>query len=297
MSSKAQPATLALVRADSDGDSRETSLDTLQLFLKEIVKVDLLSAAQEVELAKRVERGDERAKRQMVEANLRLVVSIAKRYRNRGLPFLDLIQEGAIGLVRAVEKFDHRRGFKFSTYATWWIRQAVARALSDKSRTIRMPVHIVERLAEIAGAEQRLAARLGREASSAEVGRELGLRPDQIEGARRSAQTPISLERPLGDENDSSIGDLISDQAAPAPDAAAQSMWENESLRRIVAALPSRQREVIELRYGLDGREPRTLEEVGRSFNLTRERIRQIEKQSLKDLRTLARPELLGEAL
>ena len=291
MSSKAQPAKLALVRADSD------SLDTLELFLKEIVKVDLLSAAQEVELAKRIERGDELAKRQMVEANLRLVVSIAKRYRNRGLPFLDLIQEGAIGLVRAVEKFDHRRGFKFSTYATWWIRQAVARALSDKSRTIRMPVHIVERLGEIAGAERRLAAKLGREASSAEVGRELGLRPDQIDGARRSAQTPISLERPLGDENDSSIGDLISDQAAPAPDEAAQSMWENESLRRIVAALPSRQREVIELRYGLDGREPRTLEEVGRSFNLTRERIRQIEQQSLKDLRRLARPELLGEAL
>jgi RNA polymerase primary sigma factor len=295
VSPKEQPAKLALVRAESaDDDSRGTSLDSLQLFFNEIAKVELLSAAQEVELAKRVERGDDRAKRTMIEANLRLVVSIAKRYRNRGLPFLDLIQEGSIGLVRAVEKFDHRKGFKFSTYATWWIRQAVARAVAEKSRTIRMPGHIVERLREIGNAEQRLAARLGREATTVEIGRELGLRPVEIDRIRRSAQAPISLEKPIGDENDSGIGDLISDQSAPTPDETAQTLLEHETLRRVVAGLPSRRRRIIELRFGLDGHEPRTLSEVGRAFNLTRERIRQIEQQTLKDLRTLAQ---LSEAL
>ena len=297
MSSRNQPATLSLDARAADDEPRERSIDALQLFFNTIAKVELLSAAQEVELSKRIERGDERAKQEMIEANLRLVVSIAKRSRNRGLPFLDLIQEGSIGLVRAVEKFDHRRGFKFSTYATWWIRQAVARALANKSRTIRMPVHVVDKLNDIGGAERRLLARLGREATTIEVGRELGLPTEEVERIRRIAEIPVSLDKPLGDEGDARFGDLIGDQSAPAPDEAAQATLRDERLRRVVAGLPSRQRQVIELRFGLDGREPRTLEEVGRTFNLTRERIRQIEQQSLKDLRTLARTELLGEAL
>jgi RNA polymerase primary sigma factor len=184
-------------------ETREVTTDSLQLFLKDIGKVDLLTAAQEVELAKRIERGEHRAKQEMVEANLRLVVSIAKKYRNQGLPFLDLIQEGTIGLVRAAEKFDHRKGFKFSTYATWWIRQAVARALADKARTIRMPVHIVEKLNKIVRSERKLRAELGREPSSAEIARDVELTPDEVEQIRRSSQAPVSLEKPVGDEEES----------------------------------------------------------------------------------------------
>jgi len=185
---------------------REASTDALQLFLKDIGKVDLLTAAQEVELAKRIERGDHSAKQEMVEANLRLVVSIAKKYRNQGLPFLDLIQQGTIGLIRAAEKFDHRHGFRFSTYATWWIRQAVARGLTDQSRTIRMPVHVVEKLNKIVGSERKLRAELGREPTSAEIGKDLDLTGDEVEHIRRSAQTPVSLEKPVGDEDESEFG-------------------------------------------------------------------------------------------
>jgi RNA polymerase primary sigma factor len=269
-------------------EPREVSTDALQLFLKDIGKVDLLTAAQEVELAKRIERGDHSAKQEMVEANLRLVVSIAKKYRNQGLPFLDLIQEGTIGLVRAAEKFDYRKGFKFSTYATWWIRQAVARALADKARTIRMPVHVVEKLNKIVRSERKLRAELGREPTAAEIGRDLDLTADEVEHIRRSAQTPVSLEKPVGDEDESEFGHFITDENLPLPDEEAEITMRKETLRKILGTLSSRERQVLELRYGLDGQHPRTLDEVGRTFNVTRERIRQIENQSLKKLRALA---------
>jgi RNA polymerase primary sigma factor len=277
--------------ADDDAaqdEPREVSTDALQLFLKDIGKVDLLTAAQEVELAKRIERGDHCAKQEMVEANLRLVVSIAKKYRNQGLPFLDLIQEGTIGLVRAAEKFDYRKGFKFSTYATWWIRQAVARALADKARTIRMPVHVVEKLNKIVRAERKLRAELGREPSSAEIGHELDLSIDEVDHIRRSAQTPVSLEKPVGDEDESEFGHFLTDENQELPDEAAEITLRKETLKKILGTLSSRERQVLELRYGLDGQHPRTLDEVGRTFNVTRERIRQIENQSLKKLRALA---------
>ncbi len=303
MASQEQPAGLALIAAGDDGNRAEPSpaeravhtTDGLRLFLNEIGRVDLLTGAQEVELAKRIERGDHRAKQEMVEANLRLVVSIAKRYRNQGLPFLDLIQEGTIGLVRAAEKFDHRKGFKFSTYATWWIRQAVARAIADKARTIRMPVHVVEKLQEITNVERRLTAELGRNASAVEIAREVGLRTDEVEAIRNTALAPISLEKPVSEEDDSELGGLIRDESAPAPDEAAQVALQSEALHGVLATLPSRQREIIELRYGLDGKPPRTLDEVGRTFNVTRERIRQIEQQTLKTLRARAKIELLDE--
>src|SRR5258706_15602036 len=269
-------------------EAREVSTDSLQLFLKDIGKVELPTAAQEVELAKRIERGDHGAKQEMVEANLRLVVSIAKRYRNQGLPFLDLIQEGTIGLVRAAEKFDYRKGFKFSTYATWWIRQAVARALADKARTIRMPVHVVEKLNKIVRSERKLRAELGREPVSAEIARDLELTPDEVDQIRRTAQSPVSLEKPVGDEEESEFGHFITDETAPLPDEAAEGRLRKESLEKILSQLSQRERRVLELRYGLNGEHPRTLDEVGRAFNVTRERIRQIENQSLKKLRALA---------
>ena len=272
----------------TEAEAREISTDSLQLFLKDIGKVDLLTAAQEVELAKRIERGDHAAKQEMVEANLRLVVSIAKRYRNQGLPFLDLIQEGTIGLVRAAEKFDYRKGFKFSTYATWWIRQAVARALADKARTIRMPVHVVEKLNKIVRSERKLRAELCREPTPVEVARDLDLPVDEVEQIMRSAQTPVSLEKPVGDEEESEFGHFLTDENVPLPDEAAEVALRKETLRKILSTLSHRERRVLELRYGLDGEHPRTLDEVGRTFNVTRERIRQIENQSLKKLRALA---------
>jgi RNA polymerase primary sigma factor len=284
------------VRAAAEGDedeaviaqAREVSTDALQLFLKDIGRVELLTAAQEVELAKRIERGDHGAKQEMVEANLRLVVSIAKRYRNQGLPFLDLIQEGTIGLVRAAEKFDYRKGFKFSTYATWWIRQAVARALADKGRTIRMPVHVVEKLNKILRSERKLRAELGREPTAVEIAKDLDLTLDEVDQIRTSAQTPVSLEKPVGDEEESEFGHFLTDETQPLPDEAAETNLRKEALARILESLSARERMVLELRYGLDGQTPRTLDEVGREFNVTRERIRQIENQSLKKLRALA---------
>jgi RNA polymerase primary sigma factor len=272
----------------AEAEAREISTDSLQLFLKDIGKVDLLTAAQEVELAKRIERGDHLAKQEMVEANLRLVVSIAKRYRNQGLPFLDLIQEGTIGLVRAAEKFDWRKGYKFSTYATWWIRQAVARALADKARTIRMPVHVVEKLNKIVRTERKLRAELCREPTAFEIALDLDLPVEEVEQIMRSAQTPVSLEKPVGDEEESEFGHFLTDENVPLPDEAAEVTMRAETLKRILGTLSHRERRVLELRYGLDGEHPRTLDEVGRTFNVTRERIRQIENQSLKKLRALA---------
>jgi RNA polymerase primary sigma factor len=286
---------IEVVQAEEDDEAvaeeveaQEVSTDALQLFLKDVGRVDLLTAAQEVELAKRIERGDHRAKQEMVEANLRLVVSIAKRYRNQGLPFLDLIQEGTIGLVRAAEKFDYRKGFKFSTYATWWIRQAVARALADKARTIRMPVHVVEKLNKIVRSERKLRAELGREPLSVEIARDLDLTPDEVDQIRRTAQSPVSLEKPVGDEEESEFGHFITDESVPLPEEAAEVTMRKETLEKILGQLSQRERRVLELRYGLNGEHPRTLDEVGRAFNVTRERIRQIENQSLKKLRALA---------
>ena len=271
-------------------------LDPLQLFLKDISNVSLLTAAQEVELAKRIERGDRRANQEMVEANLRLVVSIAKRYRNRGLPFLDLIQEGTIGLVRAVEKFDHRRGFKFSTYATWWIRQAVARALADKARTIRLPVHKVERLNKIRHSERNLSAELYRDPTPAEVAKDVNLPMDEVLAILRSAQTPVSLQAPVGDGEDCELGDLLAEKDMPLPEDAAESVSRTAALEGCLDSLDDRQRTVLELRYGLDGERPRTLDEIGLVFSVTRERVRQIEKQSLAKLAALAEAQQLRSA-
>src|SRR5437762_3538721 len=278
-----------------DETVREVSTDALQLFLKDIGKVELLTAAEEVELAKRIECGDHRAKQEMVEANLRLVVSIAKRYRNQGLPFLDLIQEGTIGLVRAAEKFDWRKGYKFSTYATWWIRQAVARALADKGRTIRMPVHVVEKLNKILRTERKLRAERGREPSSAEIAFELEMTVEEVEQIRRTSQTPVSLEKPVGDDEESEFGHFIEDESEPLPDEKAALTLRNESLARALEMLGERERRVLEMRFGLNGEAPRTLDEVGRAFSVTRERIRQIENQSLKKLRSLAEAQKLRD--
>src|SRR5438105_4011956 len=230
---------------DDEPVELEVSTDSLQLFLKDIGKVDLLTAAQEVELAKRIERGDMEAKRQMVEANLRLVVSIAKRYRNQGLPFLDLIQEGTIGLVRAAEKFDYRKGFKFSTYATWWIRQAVARALADKARTIRMPVHVVEKLNKIVRSERKLRAELCREPLPFEIAIDLDLPLEEVEQIMRSAQTPVSLEKPVGDEEESEFGHFLTDENVPLPDEAAEVAMRKEPLKKILSTLSHRERRVL----------------------------------------------------
>jgi RNA polymerase primary sigma factor len=274
----------------------EPSLDSLRLYLRSIGRVELLSADEEVMLAKRLERGDMAAKRQMVEANLRLVVSIAKGYLGRGLSFLDLIQEGSLGLIRAVEKFDYRRGYKFSTYATWWIRQAVTRAIADKARTIRIPVHMVEKLNKVVHVERQLVQSLGREPTPDEIAAELQWTAREVKDILRFAQTPVSLEKPIGEEDDSELGDFVEDDAAPSPFETASENMRRENVRRVLEALPPREREVIEMRYGLKGHQARTLEEVGRAFGVTRERIRQIENNTLKKLECLPEAQRLREA-
>ncbi|MGH2855970.1 MAG: sigma-70 family RNA polymerase sigma factor [Solirubrobacteraceae bacterium] len=274
----------------------EPSLDSLRLYLRAIGRVALLTAEQEVLLARRIERGDMAAKQQMIEANLRLVVSIAKAYLGRGLTFLDLIQEGSMGLIRAVEKFDSRRGYKFSTYATWWIRQAVTRAIADKGRTIRIPVHMVEKLNKVVHAERQLIQQLGREPTAEEIAAELEITVRDVRDVLRMAQQPISLEKPVGEEEDSALGDFVEDQTAESPFELASERLRRENLRRALAALPVREREVIELRFGLTGERPYTLEEVGRAFNVTRERIRQIETHTLKKLEALPEAQRLRDA-
>src|SRR4051812_25534450 len=270
----------------------EPSLDSLRLYLREIGRVPLLTADQEVYLAKRIERGDMIAKTQMIEANLRLVVSIAKGYLGRGLSFLDLIQEGSLGLIRAVEKFDYRKGYKFSTYATWWIRQAVTRAIADKARTIRIPVHMVEKLNKVVHIERQLVQRLGREPRPEEIAEELEITTEEVREILRMAQHPVSLEKPIGEEEDSELGDFVQDENTESPEDAVSLTLRRTDIDNALSALPDRERQVIELRFGLNGQQPCTLEEVGRAFGVTRERIRQIENNTLKKLESL--PEAQG---
>src|SRR5262245_59813095 len=264
----------------------ESTTDALQLFLREIGRHPLLTAAEEVELSKRIERGDMLAKQRMIESNLRLVVSIAKNYRNQGLPFLDLIQEGMFGLIRAVEKFEWRRGLKFSTYATWWIRQAVARAIADKARTIRVPVHVVERMQKMQRAERYLWTQLAREPSLEEIAEEAGLPLQQAIEVRAAARASTSLDQPIGEQEDAVFGDLVAGDE-PLPDEVTEKRLQKEALDRALESLPERDRRVLELRYGLRGEEPHTLEHIGRRLGITRERVRQIEIESLARLASL----------
>ena len=269
-----------------NAETLETTTDALQLFLREIGRHPLLTAADEVELSKRIERGDMEAKQRMIESNLRLVVSIAKNYRNQGLPFLDLIQEGMFGLIRAVEKFEWQRGLKFSTYATWWIRQAVARAIADKARTIRVPVHVVERMQKMNRAERYLWTQLAREPTLEEIADEAGLPLQQALEVRAAARASTSLDQPIGEQEDAVFGDLVAGDE-PLPEEETAKRLQREALDRALGSLPERDRKVLELRYGLQGEEPHTLEHIGKRLGITRERVRQIEVESLARLAAL----------
>ena len=267
------------------GDISSTTQDPVKMYLKDIGKVPLLSAEEEIELAKRMEAGDEMAKKKLAESNLRLVVSIAKRYVGRGMLFLDLIQEGNLGLLNAVEKFDYRKGYKFSTYATWWIRQAITRAIADQARTIRIPVHMVETINKVTRVSRDLLQKLGREPLPEEVGEVMGLPKERVQEIMKIAQEPVSLETPIGEEEDSHLGDFIQDESIPTPVEATNQTLLHEQLDEVVSTLTEREQRVIKLRFGWDDGRPRTLEEVGKEFNVTRERIRQIEAKALRKLR------------
>jgi RNA polymerase primary sigma factor len=271
--------------------------DHVRMYLKEIGKVPLLTAEQEIEIAKRMEAGDEQAKQQLAEANLRLVVSIAKRYVGRGMLFLDLIQEGNLGLIKAVEKFDYTKGYKFSTYATWWIRQAITRAIADQARTIRIPVHMVETINKLIRVSRQLQQELGRDAQPEEIAKEMGISEEKVREIIKIAQEPVSLETPIGEEEDSHLGDFIPDDDAPAPVDAAAFMLLKEQLGEVLNTLTYRERRVLSLRFGLEDGRARTLEEVGREFNVTRERIRQIEAKALRKLRHPSRSKKLKDFL
>lgn len=271
--------------------------DPVRMYLKEIGKVDLLTAEEEVELSKRMEQGDQWAKQQLVEANLRLVVSIAKKYVGRGMLFLDLIQEGNMGLMKAVDKFDYTKGYKFSTYATWWIRQAITRSIADQARTIRVPVHMVETINKLIRVSRQLLQEKGREPKAEEIGEEMDISAEKVREIMKIAQEPVSLETPIGEEEDSHLGDFIEDEDSPAPASAASFILLKEQLDGVLDTLTDREKRVLELRFGIEDGRPRTLEEVGKEFGVTRERIRQIEAKALRKLRHPSRSKKLKDYL
>ncbi len=296
---------------DNDNDNEEVDVkeedlsvpkginvdDPVRMYLKEIGKIPLLTAEEEIQLAKRMEQGDEEAKKKLAEANLRLVVSIAKRYVGRGMMFLDLIQEGNLGLMKAVEKFDYEKGFKFSTYATWWIRQAITRAIADQARTIRIPVHMVETINKLVRVQRQLVQELGRDPTPEEIGKEMSMEVEKVREIMKIAQEPVSLETPIGEEEDSHLGDFIEDDSALAPADAATYIMLREQLIDVLDTLTPREQKVLRLRFGLDDGRARTLEEVGKEFDVTRERIRQIEAKALRKLRHPSRSKKLKDFL
>lgn len=301
-----EPSDLELADEENEKEDIELDLsipddvgidDPVRMYLKEIGRVPLLKAEEEVDLAKRMQEGDQDAKNQLAEANLRLVVSIAKRYVGRGMLFLDLIQEGNLGLLKAVEKFDHSKGFKFSTYATWWIRQAITRAIADQARTIRIPVHMVETINKLVRISRQLLQELGTDPTPEQIGEVMDLTPERVREIQKVAQEPVSLETPIGEEEDSHLGDFIEDADSPAPDEAAAYILLQEHIESVLKTLSPREEKVLRLRFGLDDSRPRTLEEVGQEFGVTRERIRQIEAKALRKLRHPSRSRIVKDFL